>query len=73
VYDSAQVFANGATKLDDAIKTLELIQSKPNSPQQRDELELVRRQVAEVTARLSSMSQQLSEAMKPRTRRGSAN
>jgi phospholipid/cholesterol/gamma-HCH transport system substrate-binding protein len=73
VYDSAQVFANGAMKLDDAIKTLELLQSKPNSPQQRDELELVRRQVAEVTARLSAMSQQLSEAMKPRTRRGSAN
>ncbi len=73
VYDSAQVFANGAMKLDDAMKTLELLQSKPNSPQQRDELELVRRQVAEVTARLSAMSQQLSEAMKPRTRRGNAN
>jgi phospholipid/cholesterol/gamma-HCH transport system substrate-binding protein len=72
-YDSAQVFANGAMKLDDAIKTLELMQSKPNSPQLRDELELVRRQVAEVTARLGSMSQQFSEAMKPRTRRGSAN
>jgi phospholipid/cholesterol/gamma-HCH transport system substrate-binding protein len=73
VYDSAQVFANGAMKLDDAVKTLELLQSRPNSPQQRDELELVRRQVAEVTARLGSMSQQLSEAMKPRTRRGNAN
>jgi phospholipid/cholesterol/gamma-HCH transport system substrate-binding protein len=73
VYDSAQVFANGAMKLDDAMKTLELLQSKPNSPQQRDELEIVRRQVAEVTARLNTMSQQLSEAMKPRTRRGNAN
>ena len=73
VYDSAQVFANGAMKLDDAMKTLELLQSKPNSPQQRDELEVVRRQVAEVTARLNTMSQLLSEAMKPRTRRGNAN
>ena len=32
VYDSAQVFANGAMKLDDAVKTLELLQSQPNSP-----------------------------------------
>ena len=72
VYDSAQVFANGAMKLDDAVKTLELLQSRPNSPQQRDELELVRRQIAEVTARLDPMSQQLSEAMKPRTRRGTS-
>ncbi len=56
VYDSAQVFANGAMKLDDAVKTLELLQSRPNSPQQRDELELVRRQIAEVTARLGQMS-----------------
>ena len=72
VYDSAQVFANGAMKLDDAVKTLEQLQSRPNSPQQRDELELVRRQVAEVTARLNAMSQQLSDAMKPRTRRGGA-
>ena len=64
-------------KLDDAVKTLELLQSRPNSPQQRDELELVRRQIAEVTARLAQMSSQLSEAMKPqngpRQRRGSAN
>ena len=73
VYDSAQVFSNGAMKLDDAVKTLELLQSRPNSPQQRDELELVRRQIAEVTARLGQMSQQLSDAMKPQTRRGSAN
>lgn len=72
VYDSAQVFANGAMKLDDAMKTLELLQSKPNSPHQSAELEIVRRQVAEVTARLNAMSQQLSEAMKPRTRRGGA-
>ncbi len=77
VYDSAQVFANGAMKLDDAVKTLELLQSRPNSPQQRDELEVVRRQIAEVTARLGQMSAQLSDAMKPqgpqRARRGSAN
>ncbi len=59
VYDSAQVFANGAMKLDDAVKTLELLQSRPNSPQQREELEAARRQVADVTARLNQMSSQL--------------
>ena len=52
-------------KLDDAVKTLEAMQSRPSTPQQREELELVRRQVAEVTGRLGQMSQQLSDAMKP--------
>jgi phospholipid/cholesterol/gamma-HCH transport system substrate-binding protein len=68
-YDSAQVFANGAMKLDDAVKTLDLLASRPNSPQMSNELELVRRQVKEVTDRLGMMSQQFSDAMKPRTRR----
>jgi phospholipid/cholesterol/gamma-HCH transport system substrate-binding protein len=68
-YDSAQVFASGAMKLDDAVKTLDLLASRPNGPELHDELELVRRQVAEVTKSLSIMSQQFSEAMKPRTRR----
>ncbi len=76
VYDSAQVFASAAQKLDDAAKTLAAMQSKPNTPEQREEIDLVRRQVAEVTGRLGQMSQQLSDAMKPqasRPRRGSAN
>ncbi len=68
-YDSAQAFASGAMKLDDAAKTLDLLASRPNSPQLHDELELVRRQVAQVTSQLNLMSQQFSEAMKPRTRR----
>ncbi len=72
VYDSAQVFANGAQKLEDAVKTLEVLQARPNSPLQRDELEVVRRQIVEVTGRLGQMSQQLSEAMKPRNKRGEA-
>ena len=46
VYDSAQVFTNGAMKLDDAVKTLEAMQSRPSTPQQREELDQVRRQVA---------------------------
>ncbi len=76
VYDSAQVFASAAQKLDDATKTLATMQSKPNTPEQREELELVRRQVAEVTGRLGQMSQQLSDAMRPqasRANRRSAN
>src|SRR5206468_3797537 len=36
-YDSAQVFANGAMKLDDAVKTLEAMQARPSTPQQREE------------------------------------
>ncbi len=77
VYDSAQVFASAAQKLDDAAKTLALMQSKPNTPEQREEIDLVRRQVAEVTGRLGQMSQQLSDAMRPqqasRPRREKAN
>jgi phospholipid/cholesterol/gamma-HCH transport system substrate-binding protein len=72
VYDSAQVFAGAAEKLDDAVKRMELIKSQPSSQQQRDELELVRRQVLEVNARVAQMTQQFSDGMKPRTRRGNA-
>ena len=70
VYDSAQVFAGAAEKLDDAVKKLEVLRSSPNSQQRGDEFELVRRQVAEVNAKVIQMSQQFSDGMKPRTRRG---
>ena len=64
-------------KLDDAVRTLEAMQAKPSTPQQREEIDQVRRQVVEVTGRLGQLSQQLSDAMKPqgsaRARRGSAN
>lgn len=76
VYDSAQVFASAAQKLDDAARTLAAMQSQPNSGERREEIEVVRRQVAEVTGRLGQMSQQLTEAMRPqasRPRRASAN
>jgi len=73
VYDIAQVFSGAATKLDDAARTLATLQNRPNSAEQVEGLELVRRQVAEVTGRLGQMSSQLSEAMRPqaaRPRRG---
>ena len=70
VYDSAQVFAGAAEKLDDAVKRMEQLATRPASQQQRDELELVRRQVLEVNARVAQMTQQFSDGMKPRTRRG---
>ncbi len=76
VYDSAQVFAGAAAKLDDAAKTLAQLQSNPNSAGHRDELEVVRRQVADVTGKLAQMSTQLSDAMRPqaaRPGRGRAN
>ena len=69
VYDVAQVFSAGASKLDDAAKTLANLQSRPNSAEQREEMELVRRQVAEVTARLGQVSTQLSDAMRPQANR----
>ena len=74
VYDSAQIFASAAEKLQDAAKTLAVMQSKPNTPEQREEIDAVRRQVAEVTGRLGQMSTQLTDAMRPqqaaRARRG---
>ncbi len=72
VYDSAQVFAGAAEKLDDAVKRMEQIAARPTSQQQRDELELVRRQVADVNTRVAQMTQQFSDGMKPRTRRGNS-
>lgn len=73
VYDSAQVFASAAQKLDDAARTLATMQGRPDNPEARQEIDLVRRQVAEVTGRLGQMSAQLTEAMRPqvaRSRRG---
>ena len=70
VYDSAQVFAAAATKLDDAARTLAVLQAKPNSPEQAEGIETVRRQVAEVTGKLGQMSTQLTEAMRPQAGRG---
>ncbi|WP_435010443.1 MlaD family protein [Tundrisphaera lichenicola] len=77
IFDAMQVFSVGCEKLDDAVKTLEVMQARPATPQQKQEMELVRRQVSEVTGRLNEMSAQLTEAMKgpstTRIRRGSAN
>lgn len=72
VYDSAQVFASAAEKLDDSVKRLEQLRNSPNSPERQTELELVRRQVLEVNSRVAQMSQQFSDGMKPRTRRGAS-
>jgi phospholipid/cholesterol/gamma-HCH transport system substrate-binding protein len=69
-YDSAQVFASAAEKLDDSVKRLEQFAARPASQQQGNEIELVRRQILEVNARVAQMSQQFSDALKPRTRRG---
>jgi phospholipid/cholesterol/gamma-HCH transport system substrate-binding protein len=70
VYDSAQVFAGAAEKLDDCLKQAQLLAAQPASPQQQNELELIRRQILEVNSKMAAMSQQFSDGMKPRTRRG---
>ena len=69
VYDSAQVFAGAAEKLDDAVKKMEQLRTTPGTPERREEMELVRRQMAEVSARVAQMTQQFSDGMKPRARR----
>ncbi len=71
IFDAMQVFSVGCEKLDDAAKTLEALQARPASPQQGEEIALIRRQVAEVTARLGDMSTQLTDAMRnPAATRG---
>jgi phospholipid/cholesterol/gamma-HCH transport system substrate-binding protein len=64
VYDTAQIFTKGAQELNDAIKTLEAMQAKASTPQQRQEVELARRNVNELYKQLSQTSQLLAESLK---------
>ncbi len=64
VYDTAQVFTKGAQELNDAIKTLEAMQAKARTPEQRQELVQVERNVIAVTEKLGQTSQFLAESLK---------
>ena len=64
-YDSAQVFVKGAKELSDAVATLEALQSRPMTPENRAEIVALQRQVALLTDRLGQVSQGISEALKP--------
>jgi phospholipid/cholesterol/gamma-HCH transport system substrate-binding protein len=64
VYDTAQVFTQGAQELNDSIKTLDAMQAKAATPEQRQEVMQVQRTVLAVTERLGQTSQLLAEALK---------
>jgi phospholipid/cholesterol/gamma-HCH transport system substrate-binding protein len=74
VYDTAQVFTKGAQELNDLVKTLDSLQSRPMTPDQQHEMQQVKRSVQVVTDRLAQTSQLLAESLKqpprePRIRR----
>ena len=75
VYDTAQVFTRGAQELNDLMKTIDTLQTRPATPDQQQELQQVRRSAMGVADRLGQTSQLLADALKqqpardPRTRR----
>ena len=64
-YDSAQVFVKGAKELSDAVATLEALQSRPMTPENRAEITALQQKIALLTDRLGQVSQGISEALKP--------
>lgn len=68
VYDTAQVFTKGAQELNDLIKTLDAMQARASTVEQRKELTQVQRSILAVTERLGQTSQLLAEALKPAQR-----
>ncbi|MHC5542399.1 MlaD family protein, partial [Singulisphaera rosea] len=68
VYDTAQVFTKGAQELNDMIKTLDAMQARATTVEQKKELTLVQKNILAVTDRLGQTSQLLAEALKPTPR-----
>jgi phospholipid/cholesterol/gamma-HCH transport system substrate-binding protein len=64
VYDTAQVFTQGAQELNDSIKTLDAMLARASTPEQKQEVLQVQRTVLGVTERLGQTSQLLAEALK---------
>lgn len=64
VYDTAQVFTKGAQELNDLVKTLDAMQSRAQTPAQRQEVAQLERNIMVVTDRLNQTSQLLAEALK---------
>jgi phospholipid/cholesterol/gamma-HCH transport system substrate-binding protein len=69
-YDTGQVFAKGCKELNDATATLEALLARPNTAENREEIEQVRRQISDLTSRLSQTSQSIADALKPSHPRG---
>jgi phospholipid/cholesterol/gamma-HCH transport system substrate-binding protein len=68
VYDTAQVFTKGAQELHDLVKTLNAMQAKARTAEQKKELAQVQQSIMEVTGRLGQTSQLLADALKPAPR-----
>ncbi len=64
VYDTAQIFTKGAQDLNDAIKTLEIVQSQIKSPEQQQEVMLLQQKALALTEQLGQTSARLAEGLK---------
>jgi phospholipid/cholesterol/gamma-HCH transport system substrate-binding protein len=64
VFDTAQIFAKGASELHDAIKKLELMSARPATPQQQQEIRRLQQDVRMLTGQLGETSGRLAEALK---------
>jgi phospholipid/cholesterol/gamma-HCH transport system substrate-binding protein len=64
VYDSALVFTHGAQELNDAAKTLQVLQAQARSPNQQEEVLQLYQKVFALTERLGRTSELLAEGLK---------
>ncbi|MDB5352200.1 MAG: ABC-type transport system involved in resistance to organic solvent, periplasmic component [Planctomycetota bacterium] len=69
VYDSANVFMNGAKELDDAIKSLQAMQTRPMTEQDRKAYQLLFGEAWELKNKLKVTQQRLAEQLNTPTRR----
>lgn len=67
-YDTAQVFTKGAQELNDLIKTLDAMQARATTVEQKKELALVQKNILALTDQLGQTSQLLANALKPAPR-----
>lgn len=63
-YDSAQIFVKGAKELSDAVATLEAMQARPMTPENRAEIVQLQQHIDVVVGRLGQTSQGIAEALK---------
>jgi phospholipid/cholesterol/gamma-HCH transport system substrate-binding protein len=68
VYDTAQVFTKGAQELNDLVKTLDAMQARATTPEQKREVAKVQQSVLAVTERLGHTSELLANALRPAPR-----
>jgi phospholipid/cholesterol/gamma-HCH transport system substrate-binding protein len=63
-YDTALVFAQGATELADAVKTLDTMATRTNDTKQQQEIQQLQQRVLILTNQLKDTSQRLAESLK---------